>query len=59
MKSSTEDKAKGTLHVVKGAVKETVGHITNDADLEAEGQDEKVIGKVQKKIGQLETVLEK
>jgi uncharacterized protein YjbJ (UPF0337 family) len=59
MKQSTKDKAKGKFHEVKGAVKETVGRATNDPDLEAEGQVEKVGGKVQKKIGQVEKVLEK
>jgi uncharacterized protein YjbJ (UPF0337 family) len=42
---------------MKGKVKEKVGHLTNNPDLEAEGQDEKVGGKVQKKIGQVEKVL--
>jgi uncharacterized protein YjbJ (UPF0337 family) len=59
MKPSTKDKAKGTFHEVRGKVKETVGRATNDPDLEAEGQVEKVGGKVQKKIGQVEKVLEK
>jgi uncharacterized protein YjbJ (UPF0337 family) len=42
---------------VKGKVKEKAGQLTNNPDLEAEGQDEKVGGKVQKKIGQVEKVL--
>jgi uncharacterized protein YjbJ (UPF0337 family) len=41
----------------KGTVKETVGKLTNDPDLEADGKVEKVAGRVQKKIGQVETVL--
>ena len=57
MKQSTEDKAKGTFHEVKGKVKEKVGRVTNNPDLEAEGQAEKISGKVQKKIGQVEKVL--
>ena len=57
MKQSTEDKAKGTFHEVKGKVKEKVGRATNNPDLEAEGQFEKIGGKVQKKIGQVEEVL--
>ena len=59
MKQSTEDKAKGKFHEVKGEVKETVGRATNDPDLEAEGHVEKIGGKVQKKIGQVEKVLGK
>ena len=58
MKQSTKDKAKGKFHEVKGAVKKTAGRATNDPDLEAEGQVEKIGGKVQKKIGQVEKVLE-
>jgi uncharacterized protein YjbJ (UPF0337 family) len=59
MKQSTKDKAKGKFHEVKGKVKETVGRATNDPDLEAEGLGEKLGGKVLKKIGQVEKVLEK
>ena len=44
---------------MKGIVKEKAGQLTNNSDLEAEGQDEKTGGKVQKKIGQVATVLEK
>jgi uncharacterized protein YjbJ (UPF0337 family) len=40
-------------------VKEKVGQVTNDPGLEAEGQVEKIGGKVQKKIGQAEKVLGK
>jgi uncharacterized protein YjbJ (UPF0337 family) len=44
---------------VKGKVKEKAGQLTNNPDLEGEGQDEKIGGKVQKKIGQVEKVLGK
>jgi len=57
MKQSTEDKAKGTFHEVKGKTKEKVGRVTNNPDLEDEGLVEKIGGKVQKKIGQVEKVL--
>jgi uncharacterized protein YjbJ (UPF0337 family) len=57
MKESTKDQAAGKGHEVKGAVKEKIGHATNNPDLEAEGQDEKVAGKVQKKVGEVEKVL--
>ena len=59
MKQNTKDEAKGTFHEVKGAVKEKVGRAINDPDLEAEGQAEKIAGKVQKKIGQVEKVFER
>jgi uncharacterized protein YjbJ (UPF0337 family) len=58
MKPSTHDQTHGKYHEVKGDVKEKVGRATNNPDLEAEGTDEKVAGKVQKKIGQVEKVLE-
>ena len=58
MKQSTKDKAKGKFHEVKGEVIEKVGRATNNPDLETEGQVEKIGGKVQKKIGQVEKVLE-
>jgi uncharacterized protein YjbJ (UPF0337 family) len=38
MKQSTEDKASGKVHEVKGKIKEKVGQLTNNPDLEAEGQ---------------------
>lgn len=59
MKDSTKDKAKGKAHEVKGAIKEKVGRATNNPDLEKEGHAEKVGGKVQKKVGDIEKVLEK
>jgi uncharacterized protein YjbJ (UPF0337 family) len=59
MKDSTKDKVEGAAHEVKGAVKEKVGRATNDPNLEAEGNDEKVGGKVQKKVGDIEKVFEK
>jgi uncharacterized protein YjbJ (UPF0337 family) len=59
MKDSTKDQVQGAFHEAKGKVKEKVGHATNDPNLEAEGQGEKVGGKVQKKVGQVEKVIEK
>jgi uncharacterized protein YjbJ (UPF0337 family) len=44
---------------VKGAVKEKLGKLTSDPDMEAEGKVEKVVGAVQKKIGQVKRVLGK
>jgi uncharacterized protein YjbJ (UPF0337 family) len=48
----------GALHQVKGKLKEAAGKSTNNPDLAAEGQGEKLAGKVQKKIGQIEKVFE-
>jgi uncharacterized protein YjbJ (UPF0337 family) len=59
MKQSTKDKTKGKFHEVRDEVKEKVGRATNNPDLEAEGQVEKIGGKVQKRIGQVERVLGK
>ncbi len=59
MKDSTHDKAQGKLHEVKGAVKEKVGQATNNPDLENEGNAEKIGGKVQKKVGDIEKVFNK
>jgi len=59
MKASTKDQAEGKFHEVKGKVKEQAGHLTNNSDLEAKGTGEKLAGKVQGKIGQVEKVLGK
>ena len=59
MHSSTKDQIEGTLHQEKGAVKTEVGKSTNNPNLTAEGQAEKLAGTVQKKVGQVERVLEK
>ena len=57
MNQSTKDKAKGKFHEVKGKVKVSVGRITNNPNLEAEGQGEQVGGKIRKKIGQVEKIV--
>jgi len=59
MKSSTKDTAKGTFHELKGKVKEVAGKLSDNPKLEGEGTGEKIAGKVQKKIGQVEKVVEK
>jgi len=56
MDESTKDKAKGKFHELKGEIKKKVGKVTNDPDLEAEGESEATDGKVQKKIGEVEKV---
>jgi len=57
MKPSSKDEIAGKIHEVKGAVKEKVGKLTKDPDLETDGKVEKVAGRVQKKIGQVKKVL--
>jgi uncharacterized protein YjbJ (UPF0337 family) len=59
MKDSAKDKVQGTMHDVKGTLKEKVGKVTNNPDLQDEGQAEKIGGKVQKKVGDIEKVFEK
>ncbi len=59
MKDSTKDSAEGTFHEVKGAIKGQVGKLTEDAGLEADGIFEKISGKIQKKVAQVEQIIEK
>jgi uncharacterized protein YjbJ (UPF0337 family) len=59
MKPSTKNEIAGKVHEVKGKAKEKVGQMTNDPELEAEGIRENIAGKVQKKIGQVEKLVEK
>jgi uncharacterized protein YjbJ (UPF0337 family) len=59
MKNSTKDQAKGKFENLKGKVKEAAGIVSGKPALEAEGRDQKVAGKVQEKIGQIEKVLGK
>jgi uncharacterized protein YjbJ (UPF0337 family) len=59
MKSSIRDKAEGTFHEAKGKAKEMAGKLSDKPELEAEGTDEKIAGKVQEKIGQVKKVLRK
>jgi uncharacterized protein YjbJ (UPF0337 family) len=58
MTPSTKDQLEGKFHEVKGALKETAGQVTNNPDLAAEGQGEKLGGKIQTKIGQVEKIFE-
>lgn len=59
MNSSTKDEVLGKLHEIKGGVKEKARQVTNNPDLETEGQIERFGGQVQKKVAQIEKVFEK
>jgi uncharacterized protein YjbJ (UPF0337 family) len=59
MKSSTQDKAEGKMHQVKGKIKETVGKLVGNKDLEAEGKGENLGGEVQEKVGDVKKVVGK
>src|ERR1700722_9265157 len=58
MKPSTKNEIAGKVHEVKGKIKEKVGQMTNDPDLEGKGIGEKIAGKIEKKIGQVQKVVE-
>jgi len=59
MRQNTKTQAHGKLHEAKGAAKEKAGRVLNSPRLEAEGLDEKLGGKIQKKLGQAQKVFEK
>ena len=59
MKSSTQDKAEGKWHKVKGKIKQVAGKAVGNRDLEAEGEAENFDGKVQEKIGQVKKLVGK
>ena len=59
MKRSTNDKVAGKLHEIKGAIKAKVGVVTKNENLEAEGNAEKLTGKVQGVIGRVEKAVGK
>jgi uncharacterized protein YjbJ (UPF0337 family) len=58
MKPSTKDEVAGKVHELKGKLREEAGQLTHNPELEEKGQDEKIGGKVRKKVGQVEKVLE-
>lgn len=59
MQSSTEDNVEGKLKKAKGDVKEAVGNVTNNPDLEIEGRADKVEGKEKEKTGDIKKVFNK
>ena len=59
MSTSTTVEIKGTFHEVKGEIKEKVGQVTNNPDLEAEGKAEHEPARSKKKVGQIKKVFEK
>ena len=54
MKPSTNDKAAGNLHEVKGAIKQAAGQVAGNPSLENKGRTEKNAGKVQNFVGKVE-----
>ena len=45
------DRAEGSAKQAKGSVKEAIGNLTGDGKLQAEGQSDKLAGKVQNAAG--------
>ena len=46
-----EDTAKGTLEKLAGKIKETVGHVTGNAELENQGKLDQAKGAAEKTLG--------
>jgi len=59
MKPSTHDRVEGKYENLKGKAKEAAGAALKKPALEAEGRNQKIAGKVQEKVGQVEKVLGK
>ena len=59
MKSSTQDKAEGKWHKVKGKIKQVAGKAVGNRNLEAEGKAENFSGDIQEKIGEIKDVVGK
>jgi uncharacterized protein YjbJ (UPF0337 family) len=59
IRRSTKNKREGAFRELKGQIKQKVGQLTSNPALEAKGLGEKISGKMQKKIGDLERVVEK
>lgn len=47
-----KDEIKGVGKQAKGAVKDAVGGLTGNEKLQAEGKADKIVGKVQQKVGE-------
>ncbi len=54
-----KDRIAGAAKEIKGSVKETVGKVTGDAKLEADGKADKVEGKIQNAVGGLKDTLKR
>jgi uncharacterized protein YjbJ (UPF0337 family) len=57
--SGTHDQVEGKVHEVKGAVKQKIGQVTNNPNLEDEGTAERINGVVEKKVGDVKKVFNK
>jgi uncharacterized protein YjbJ (UPF0337 family) len=57
--TSTHDRVEGKVHEVKGAIKEKVGQMTNNPNLEDRGTAERIDGVIEKKVGDVKKVFGK
>ena len=53
MKSSTKDEINGEKDKIKGNIKEGLGSLSGNRDLEEEGKDDQLKGKARKKVGEI------
>jgi|CZKI01.1.fsa_nt_gi uncharacterized protein YjbJ (UPF0337 family) len=58
MKPSTQNKAEGTAKIISGAIKKEAGKTLGRPKLEARGINERAEGHLQKKVGEIEKVLD-
>ncbi|MEL7585719.1 MAG: CsbD family protein [Prolixibacteraceae bacterium] len=49
--SATTDKLKGNWNIIKGKLKQQYGDLTDDDLMYVEGQEDELIGRIQKKTG--------
>ena len=54
-----KDRIAGAAKEIKGSIKQTIGKMTGDAELQADGKADKVEGKVQNAVGGLKDALKK
>jgi uncharacterized protein YjbJ (UPF0337 family) len=58
MKPSAKDNIAGTARVISGAIKQQVGEMLGRPKLEARGNAERSQGRLRKKVGEIEKVLD-
>lgn len=59
MNSSTKDRVKGAAKETVGKVKEKTGEVIGNPDLRDRGTEEKVAGKMERKVGDVKKVFGK
>jgi uncharacterized protein YjbJ (UPF0337 family) len=52
-----KDRVKGSVKQAAGAIKETLGKVTGDVKLQADGQADKTAGKIQNAVGGVKDAL--